>query len=108
MLSSDALPKFGRTMGKLCAFRRIADSLLSELEQEHSLVDARCKLKRARNEDKFGDDLSSEIKDDKVLEYVEKYDRKAVQGGYDTEMDLFVQKIDAILDSKNKSNQNNG
>ena len=103
MLGFDTMPYYGRTLGKLCALRRVADTLLSELEQQHMLLDSKRKLEESRERDDFRIDLTSEAKDNVVLKYVERNHREEILRSYDVELGLFIQKIENILSESSDS-----
>ena len=80
------LPYFGRTLGKLCALRRIADTLLSDLEQEHTLSYSKKRLVGLRYGEGFKTDLSNETKDSNVLTSIGQETRGDAMSSYDTEL----------------------
>ena len=108
MLETDVLPVFSRTLGKLCAQRRIADTLLSDLEGNKPLDYSRDRLQCVIDKDMFGEDLSLETKDNMMLELLGDKYRKDAMRAYDAELQRFVKEMNNIVCSKDDPNAGGG
>ena len=95
MSGINILPYFGRTLGRLCALRRIADTLLSDLEQDHALSCSRERLEGLTFGESFATDLSNETKDSGVLKRIGEETRGEAMGSYDTELSRYIERMKA-------------
>lgn len=103
MFGFDILPYFSRTLGKLCALRRVTQSLLSDLEEQRTLTESKERLEGIMWGVHLDTDLSSEAKDNAVLEHLKEHYKKDAEGSYDNEISGIVSQIEKMLEGSSKT-----